>query len=91
MFQEIDRPYSDYKGVLSPRLSYPVYDLENEALFSEFISRKARELVVPGSGRKVSYDAYPRTGVGLSKLGASKTIAIGAYAFALQQLDAGGI
>lgn len=88
MFQEIGRSYSDFKGQLSPRLSYEVYDLENQGQFRDFTAARAKELVVPGSGRKVSYDAYPRTGVGLSKLGASKTIAIGAYAFALQHLDA---
>jgi len=88
MFQEIGRSYSDFKDLLSPRLSYKVYDLENQEQFSDFSSDKAKELIVPGSGRKVSYDAFPRTGVGLSRLGASKTIAIGAYAFALQQLDA---
>ena len=32
--------------------------------------------------------AFPGTGVGSSRLGASKAIAIGAYTFALQQLDA---
>lgn len=88
MFQEIGRSYSDFKGLKFPRLSYKVYDLENQDQFGEFAGSWAKELIVPGTGRKVSYDAFPRTGVGLSRLGASKTIAIGAYAFALQQLDA---
>ena len=88
MFEEIDRHYSDHKGVSSPRLSYRVYNLENQSLFGEFAGGRGKELVVPGSGRKVTYDAFPRTGVGLSRLGASKAIAIGAYTFALQQLDA---
>lgn len=88
MFEEIGRHYTDFKGVISPRLSYRVFDLENQSQFREFVAGKGKELVVPGSGRKVSYDAFPRTGVGLSRLGASKAIAIGAYTFALQQLDA---
>lgn len=88
MFKEIDRQYVDFKGIWSPRLSYPVYNLENQSLFGEFAGGIGKELVVPGSGRKVIYDGYPRTGVALSRLGASKAIANGAYTFALQQLDA---
>ena len=65
MFEEIDRQYVDLWGNPSPRLSYKVYNLEDEAAYEEFAGGKEKELVVPGSGRKVLYDAYPRTGVGL--------------------------
>ena len=87
MFGEINRSYVDYRGVSSPRLSYKVYNLEEPNLFSEFTEWTGKDLKIPGSGRTVQYDADPRTGVGRSKMGASKAIALGAYAFALQQLD----
>jgi len=87
MFEEINRTYVDYRGVSSPRLSYKVYNLEEPTQFSKFTGGKGKELKIPGSGRTVKYDADPRTGVGLSKMGASKAIALGSYAFALQQLD----
>jgi glucokinase len=87
MIQEINRDYSDHKGILSPRLSFKVYNLEDDSVFDEFASGKIKEITVPGSGRKILHDDLPRTGIGKSKLGASKTIALGAYAFALQQLD----
>ena len=51
---------------------------------------EAREVVVPGSGRKVAYDPLKRIGVGLSRLGTSRAVAIGAYAFALAELDRRG-
>jgi glucokinase len=35
----------------------------------------------------VAYDPLKRIGIGLSRLGASKAIAVGAYAFALNSLD----
>jgi hypothetical protein len=43
---------------------------------------------VYGSDRTVDYDPMKRIGVVISKLGASKAISVGAYAFALTQLDA---
>jgi glucokinase len=46
--------------------------------------------VVPGSGRKVAYDPLKRVGVGLSRLGTSRAVALGAYAFALAELDMHG-
>ncbi|HER07849.1 MAG TPA: ROK family protein [Bacteroides sp.] len=87
MFREINREYRDFRGNSFPRLSYKVYNLEDEHTFGEFVRGKTREITVPGSGRKITYDDLPRTGVGRSALGASRAIALGAYAFALQQLD----
>jgi glucokinase len=35
----------------------------------------------------VQYDPLQRIGVGMSRLGTSEAVAIGAYAFALRKLD----
>ena len=45
---------------------------------------------MPGTTRKIGYDPMPRIGVGISKLGTSEAVAIGAYAFALRKLDSVG-
>ena len=87
LFEEINREYEDFRGNRSPRLSYTVYDLENPETFDEFVKGRTSEISVPGSNRTISYDDLPRTGIGRSTLGASRAIALGAYAFALQQLD----
>jgi glucokinase len=42
---------------------------------------------VPGTNDKVLYDSLQRIGVGMSRLGTSEAVAIGACAFALQKLD----
>ena len=52
----------------------------------EFLGSEVREIAVPGSTRTVRYDPLPRTGAGISRLGTSEAVAIGAYAFALRQL-----
>ncbi len=47
-----------------------------------------REIKIYGSDRTVVYDPMKRTGVAVSRIGASKAISIGAYNYALTQLDA---
>jgi glucokinase len=42
--------------------------------------------LIPGTSRKVAYDPMPRTAVGMSRLGTSEAVAIGAYAYALAKL-----
>lgn len=70
------------------RVQMKVYDLDDEAQFREFAKGDQRALKVYGTDRYVAYDPQKRIGVTISKLGASKAISVGAYAFALSQLDA---
>jgi len=86
MFSELNRQYRNFRGTPSSRLSFKVYNLENDSVFREFAMGKIGEVTVRGSGRKIVYDDMPRTGVGLSELGASKAIWLGAYAYALQKM-----
>jgi glucokinase len=87
MFREINRNYKDHLGNPLPRLSFNVYDLENPSSFKEFAGGRVKTIKVPVTGNEITYDDLPRSGVGKSRLGASRAIALGAYAFALQQLD----
>ena len=70
------------------KVQMKVYDLDDEAEFAAFAKGDARELKVYGSDRTVTYDPQKRIGVMISKIGASKAISVGAYDFALAQLDA---
>ena len=69
------------------RVQMKVYDLDNEAEFAEFAKGEGRRLKVYGSEEEVIYDPQKRIGVAISKMGASKAISVGAYTFALDQLD----
>ena len=69
------------------RVQMKVYDLDNEAEFEQFIKGDERKLKIYGSDKEVVYDPQKRIGVAISKLGASKAISLGAYTFALNQLD----
>lgn len=87
MFSEINRQYETFRGRKTNRLSFRMFNLEDESIFLEFAKGNVTELNVPNSNKVIKYDNMPRTGVGLSKLGGSKATMLGAYAYALQQLD----
>ncbi len=69
------------------RVQMKVYDLDDKEEFAEFAHGEQRLIKVYGSDREVAYDPQKRIGVALSKMGASKAISVGAYTFALSQLD----
>jgi glucokinase len=72
-----------------PRLEVRAFNLEDAGEREAFVKGQAREVVVPGSDRRVACDPLKRIGVGLSRLGTSRAVALGAYAFALAELDTG--
>lgn len=70
------------------RVQMEVFDLDDEVQMERFALGEARELKVYGSDKTVTYDPMKRTGIIISKIGASKAISIGAYTYALSRLDA---
>ncbi len=68
------------------RVQMKVYYLDDEEEFREFAKGEQRRLKVYGYDSEVNYDPQKRIGVAISKLGASRAISLGAYAFALNRL-----
>lgn len=68
------------------RLELDCFDLENAAELPKFLHGEMKQLSVPGSERKMNYDAMKRTGIGRSRLGTSRAVSLGAYVFALGEL-----
>lgn len=85
---EMNAPFETPSGALR-RLEMRAFNLEDPAERAAFVKGEAREVTVPGSDRQVPYDPQKRIGVGLSRLGTSRAVAIGAYSFALSELDRG--
>jgi predicted NBD/HSP70 family sugar kinase len=75
------------EGERTERMPVAVYELDDEAQFERFARGQQCELKVYGSDRTVSYDPEKRIGIVFSKLGASRAVSLGAYAFALNELD----
>ena len=69
------------------RLQMKPFNLENPDELQEFLKGQVTQVQVPGTDRWVDYDPYKRIGVAISKQGASRSIALGAYQYALTKLD----
>jgi glucokinase len=87
LIAEMNGTYENPVGVKFPRLATKAYNLEDENQLKEFLQGDKTEITVPFSKSKIVYDPQKRIGVGISRLGTSKAVAIGASAFALQKLD----
>ncbi len=64
-----------------------IYDLDNTEELAQYAKGSARPIKVYGSDDYVNYDEQKRIGVATSTLGASGAISLGAYNYALAQLD----
>ena len=85
VLKELQSRFQQGSGETIPRLVQKVYNLDEES--EDFYKRYAKEVLVPGTNRQVSYDPVPRVGIATSKIGASQAISLGAYAFALNELS----
>ncbi|MCB9002171.1 MAG: ROK family protein [Bacteroidales bacterium] len=88
MFSQLNGKISNLKGEKIDRLELKVFDLENTEQRLLFTKGELRKVKVPFSEAVVDYDSLKRVGVGLSRLGTSYAVAVGAYAFALNKLNA---
>ncbi|HKP02456.1 MAG TPA: ROK family protein [Chthoniobacterales bacterium] len=86
LMAELNGSYAKSDGEALPRLIPEAFNLEDPEQRRNFLQTTVRQIPVPGSPRRATYDPRPRLGVGLSRLGTSEAVAIGAYAFALQRL-----
>jgi len=85
---ELNGTLASLSGTKVPRLELTAFNLEDDNERRRFLTGRSREVVVPGSSRRVPYEPEKRTGVGLSRLGTSRAVSLGAYAWALRRLDA---
>ena len=69
------------------RVQMKVYNLDDEEEFAQFTKGSQRKLKIYGSEIEVNYDPQKRIGVAISRIGATMATAMGAYMFALDQLD----
>lgn len=87
MFYQLNGKIQNLKGGEVDRLELKAFNLEDVQQRELFTKGELRKIKVPFSSREVDYDPLKRFGVGLSRLGTSHAVAVGAYAFALKKLD----
>ena len=87
LLEEMRASIKTLSGDSLQRLQMKVYNLDDEAEFAAFARGEARELKIYGTEKTVTYDPQKRIGVTIDKIGTSTAISVGAYDFALAELD----
>lgn len=73
-------------GQVLSRMESAAYNWENEAERKEFLKDETIRVKVPFSDQTQSYQPKKKIAVGVSKLGTSKAVALGAYVYAARKL-----
>jgi glucokinase len=89
LVDEMNSQLQTMNGEKIPRIDMKTFNLEDKTGLEQFLAGEKKEVKVPGSEKTITYDPLKRTGIGMSRLGTSKAVGIGAYAYALSMLDKG--
>ncbi len=79
--------YESPDGTKERRLIQKVFNFEEETSRNEFLKNKSVKIPLKNSSEEIYYNAVPQICVGVTKLGTSRAIMLGAYAFALEKLS----
>jgi len=69
------------------KMEIRAFNLEDKNDREMFIKGERKMVDIPFSDKKVVYDPVQRIGIGVSRLGTSRAVSIGAYSFALNEID----
>lgn len=87
LMTEINSAYISPEGKSFGRLASLALNLEDPDEKERFVKGATRQIAIPGGRKTIAYDPLQRTGVGISRLGTSEAVGIGAYAYALHKLN----
>jgi glucokinase len=86
MFSVLNGKINSVSGGFVDRLEMKAFSLEDEGGRNAFTKGGLTKVKVPFSEKFVDYDPIKRIGVGISRLGTSNAVSVGAYAYALSKL-----
>ena len=86
MFDQLNGSIYSLKRESVDRLEMKAFNLEEEVDRQAFIKGNLKKIKVPLTNKTLDYDPMKRFGVGLSRLGTSQAVSVGAYAYALSKL-----
>ncbi|MDU1890314.1 MAG: ROK family protein [Dysgonomonas sp.] len=87
MFKEINRKLGTFAGDKFPRMQSQVFNLDDEQELSKFLHDELKTVTIPNTNIQVPYVSDKKIGIGTSRCGTNQAVLLGAYAYALQQLD----
>lgn len=70
-----------------PRLVSKVYNMDEKQSYESFLNWPSKKIKIPFSDKEIRYNPEKRLAIGLSRLGTSRAICLGAYAFALAKMN----
>ncbi len=85
--EELNSTFKTFEDKKLRRMEVFAYNWNNAACRKDFLANQSHSITISGSDQTIDYDPVKKTTVGVSQLGTSKAVALGAYAFALQRLN----
>jgi glucokinase len=82
----MNRNFNRSDGGQFPRMEINAFNLEDKQGLEAFLKYEKKVVNVPFSQEQQIYFSEKKTGIGITRLGTSHSVAIGAYAFAMEQL-----
>ncbi len=74
-------------GETVPRMEIKAYNWHNKKCKEDFLNYSPKKVAVPFSDEYVEWDETKKIAVGISTLGTSQAVALGAYHYAMNHLD----
>jgi glucokinase len=87
VLDELNGKISGYEGNTFDRIVQQAFNLEDSEQRNDFLKGKVKNIPIPGSTETMAYDPLKRIGIGTGVLGTSRAVGIGAYCFALHDMD----
>ncbi len=87
LVEELNKDLTTLDNEPLSRLEISAYNIEDPEGLQSFLKNTSYQVRVPFSDQRVPFDPVKKIGVGVSELGTSEAVAIGAYTFALDQLN----
>jgi len=86
LIDELKSSLSTFSGATLSRLQMEVVDAQDEDSLKQAVLEEGREMEIPNTNKKISYNPHKKTFIMTTSLGTSTAISLGAYAYALHQL-----
>lgn len=86
LVDELNGPLKLTNGMVVNHMQMKAFNLEDPEQASRFVKGEAVKILIPGYVEQIDYDPMKRVGVMVSRQGTSRSIAMGAYLYALNHL-----
>ncbi len=87
LLKEMRGTFTTYSGETVHRVLPTIYNLDDEQEFNDFVKGETCQIRVYGTDNYVTYEKQKRIGLAVSSMGANQAISLGAYNYALSEID----